>query len=708
MTASLSVSRRRPINDRRTHISHATLFRSIMDRFKKEKSLGTTRLLVSSFVIATLLVVVLRSRHLRGGTSGSEDGAVDLMEYFVKVEGGRFVVGPKCDLFYVSGWNQWETVEAASGVLRLYGASLPQNMTGQQLIRSQLRKAQSYGFNLIRTWANPVSLEYTLMDSPGSYKEMMFRGLDYFLDEARKHGIRVVLNLMDNWQEAGGIPQFQGFAGIDTHEAFFQDENAWRVYADHVRAILQRRNTVNGRMYKDDPTIFSWELINEPRCAECPSAVLDTWITSMATLVKSIDPNHLLTVGEEGFFSNETPQQEANPSGKGSWAGGQGQNFISNHASENIDYGGIHMWIQNWEEATVDFAHRWLGEHIKQSKKLGKPLIMSEFGAWGNSKKMIKIRDGWYKKIYDMILEDARNLGPFQGGLFWQWFALGQRAPAEEGGSAGGVFGVFENEKSFEIALNFTKEIKRINSDYTFDGYCSDVLSKPAIPAHECTESWVRGIPGTGYEGSECKTNINECARGVHDCHENAECIDEDGGYMCLCHAGFSGDGRSCKKSDKAVQEIFASFQSGGPGQMACNQGKQIMYRPGYPGYMYDGTVEQDRQPVLYESSTRDVTEQECMTACRMADEGCNAFTFDSLQRKCFLHSIDVSNTDICPQPPSYCVAIRGKPYECVLLETYFDTTKFSSQVMDSQKIKKRTVRNTVLESYYDYVNIQI
>ena len=137
-----------------------------------------------------------------------------------------------------------------------------------------------------------------------------------------------------------------------------------------------------------------------------------------------------MTVGEEGFFSNETPQQGANPSGNNSWAGDQGQNFVSNHADKNIDYAGIHMWIQNWEEATVDFAKRWLGEHIKQSKQLGIPLIMSEFGAWGNTEKMVKIRDQWYQRIYDMILDDVKNGGPFQGGLFWQWFALGQKAPA--------------------------------------------------------------------------------------------------------------------------------------------------------------------------------------------------------------------------------------------------------------------------------------
>ena len=42
-------------------------------------------------------------------------------------------------------------------------------------------------------------------------------------------------------------------------------------------------------------------MINEPRCYQCGDT-LAGWVAEMAAHVKALDPNHLLTVGEEGFW----------------------------------------------------------------------------------------------------------------------------------------------------------------------------------------------------------------------------------------------------------------------------------------------------------------------------------------------------------------------------------------------------------------------
>ena len=38
-------------------------------------------------------------------------------------------------------------------------------------------------------------------------------------------------------------------------------------------------------------------------------------------------------------------------------------------------------------------------------------------------------------------VQSAQGGGAAQGAMFWTWYALGQHAPDEEGGAAGGLFG---------------------------------------------------------------------------------------------------------------------------------------------------------------------------------------------------------------------------------------------------------------------------
>ena len=33
---------------------------------------------------------------------------------------------------------------------------------------------------------------------------------------------------------------------------------------------------------------------------------------------------------------------------------------------------------------------------------------------------------------------------------------------------------------------------------------------------------------------------------GTHDCDENAECTNTDGGFTCSCNEGFTADGKTC------------------------------------------------------------------------------------------------------------------------------------------------------------------
>lgn len=46
---------------------------------------------------------------------------------------------------------------------------------------------------------------------------------------------------------------------------FYTDYQCRQMYKQHLYTFTHRKNTVNGRIYREDPTIFYWDLINEPR-----------------------------------------------------------------------------------------------------------------------------------------------------------------------------------------------------------------------------------------------------------------------------------------------------------------------------------------------------------------------------------------------------------------------------------------------------------
>ena len=60
-----------------------------------------------------------------------------------------------------------------------------------QLLRNLMAIGAQSGLNVMRTWAQGVDPMFALQTSPGVYNEEIFTGLDYALDQARQHNIKV-------------------------------------------------------------------------------------------------------------------------------------------------------------------------------------------------------------------------------------------------------------------------------------------------------------------------------------------------------------------------------------------------------------------------------------------------------------------------------------------------------------------------------------
>lgn len=68
----------------------------------------------------------------------------------------------------------------------------------------------------------------------------------------------------------------------------------------------------------------------------------------------------------------------------------EGCDFARNHMPDCIDFATIHLWPDTWlagaggqqcgEEGALRFARRWINAHVDCCARLGKPLVLTEFG----------------------------------------------------------------------------------------------------------------------------------------------------------------------------------------------------------------------------------------------------------------------------------------------------------------------------------------
>ena len=187
-------------------------------------------------------------------------------------------------------------------------------------VRECLDWASSNHVQVVRTWAMQEGKPYSFQPERGVWNEVMFEHLDRIVAEAGHRGIHLMLDLVDNWAHNGGVFQYVHWVvkehpetvntnlnkeGVLYHDQFWTNTYCKQWYKDYVVRLLNRTNTITGRLYKDDPTIFAWEIVNEPRCeSDFAGSTIHNWLHEMSDYVRSIDTNHLLGNGEEGGYVN--------------------------------------------------------------------------------------------------------------------------------------------------------------------------------------------------------------------------------------------------------------------------------------------------------------------------------------------------------------------------------------------------------------------
>jgi mannan endo-1,4-beta-mannosidase len=363
---------------------------------------------------------------------------------FVEVKGKQFIIGEKP--YYYIGTNYW------------YGSLLgleKDKKRGLKRLRRELDFLKKNGVNNLRVMAgaegsgliNGVErVGPPLQPEQGKFNPEVLRGLDILLDEMSRRGLKAVVFFSNNWEWSGGFQQYLDWNGLvpqdqktrklnwDEHRdivsRFYACKPCHKAYNQQVELVLSRTNTVNNKKYTEDPTIMAWELANEPRPMR-PRAndEYKKWIAETVAFIKARDKNHLVTTGVEGEIGTESLEI-----------------FEEIHRPADVDYLTIHIWAKNWSwfegdkiaegfPTVIKNATGYIEKHIAVAEKLGKPLVIEEFGLPrdGHSfdlKAATTFRDRYFETIFERLAESAGKDGALAGLNFW---AFGGTARLAEG-----------------------------------------------------------------------------------------------------------------------------------------------------------------------------------------------------------------------------------------------------------------------------------
>ena len=351
---------------------------------------------------------------------------------------------------------------------------------GKKRLIHELDFLKKKGINNLRVFMTfegdcsyPFRVYPSLQEKPMKYNEKLLKGYDFLIAEAEKRKIKIVFVLNNNWEWSGGFGQYLEWAGFKNPPLPKTQIWDWDNYCEYISKfyscneckkwnqnwisyILNRKNKITKRYYKDEPTIMAWELANEPRPMK-KGAIIDykKWISETSSFIKSIDKNHLVTIGVEGVISTMNSETI----------------FKEIHSFPTVDYATIHLWPKTWQwyngksnesisDSTLEKSIKYIEQHAKICTQLKKPLVIEEFGLHRDensfsSKMSTENRDIYYKTIFT-----TGKINHVAGYNFWGFAGIssnenedhfmqkGMPYSADPPQEEQGLYSVFESDTS--------------------------------------------------------------------------------------------------------------------------------------------------------------------------------------------------------------------------------------------------------------------
>lgn len=353
---------------------------------------------------------------------------------FVTRDGNQFVLNGQP--FYFQGTN-------------FYRLSLIERHAETE-VYDIMRDLAASGMKVVRIWgfscgdSNAQAMLKSVSKTSAHYDEIALRRLDLAIDAARSANLKVIIPLVNYQKEYCPMSWWVNkVTGEDDPNLFYSDPDVREAFKRHVGRMLSRANTayLNKRgeniTYANDPTIMAIELANEPHTDDwyetdrgiVPGDLLYNWLSFMSDFIRSVDPNHLIASGEEGY--KREPHSKAQVD-RHWWLsdGSKGADYERNLTLPNIDFATVHAYPTHWMISTDDidwFSEEFLADRARIAHKLNKPVVLEEIGISDIENPYL----GYTKEPHKWleVLLNAANDANYNGTMIWQLVPAG----SEEG-----------------------------------------------------------------------------------------------------------------------------------------------------------------------------------------------------------------------------------------------------------------------------------
>ena len=251
-------------------------------------------------------------------------------------------------------------------------------------VDSALQTMADMGETVVRCQTCGISTGNALSVEPhlGGFSQTALRHIDYFIAQAQRYGLKVVIPFTDSYRYyVGSYCDYTNWLRLSSPancpsplavSAFYDDPEAVATFEKYISVLLNHVNYYTGVPNKDNPAIMAWETGNELQYGAGGPAELSRWTAKVSAFIRSMDKNHLIMDGSFYLDAGDLKLPDVD--------------IIDRH------YYPLHV--------------RSLSQDADQAADAGKPMVAGEY-AWNDAPQL------------EAFLTDIQETPAIVGDLYW-------------------------------------------------------------------------------------------------------------------------------------------------------------------------------------------------------------------------------------------------------------------------------------------------